>query len=160
MEGWPTNINNVPDSARDYWKVRDQLHVADGLIFVGERLVVPTTIVLQGIHEGHMRIKRCKQRGRSCVYWPSMNDNIEMRIKECEICNKFPTTNRKEPMIAHKTPSRPWEKLGVDYFTLLNQDYSITSLSHSNAFQDCPSHCQSNDVSIFKTWNTKQYHSR
>ena len=35
MEGWPTNINNVPDSARDYWKVRDKLHVADGLIFVG-----------------------------------------------------------------------------------------------------------------------------
>ena len=128
MGGWPTNINNVPDSARDYWKVRDQLHVADGLIFVGERLVVPTTmktIVLQAIHEGHMGIERCKQRGRSCVYWPSMNDDIEMRIKECEICNKFPTTNRKEPMIAHETPSRPWEKLGVDYFTLFNQDYLI-----------------------------------
>ena len=28
-------------------------------------------------------------------------------------------------MIAHETPSRPWEKLGVDYFTLFNQDYLI-----------------------------------
>ena len=46
------------------------------------------TIVLQAIHESHMGIERCKQRGRSCVYWPSMNDDIEMRIKECEICNK------------------------------------------------------------------------
>jgi len=37
MEGWPTNINNVLESAREYWKVRDELHVADGLIFAGER---------------------------------------------------------------------------------------------------------------------------
>ena len=94
MEGWPDNINNIPESAKEFWKVRDQLHVADGLIFVGERLVVPTTmknVVLQAIHEG---IERCKQRGRSCVYWPK-------QTKECEICSKFPTTNHKEPMIPH-----------------------------------------------------------
>ena len=56
MEGWPDNINNIPESVREYWKVHDQLHVADGLIFVGERLVVPTAmkiVVLQAIHKGH-----------------------------------------------------------------------------------------------------------
>ena len=35
MEGWPDNINNVHESVKEYWKVCDQLHVADGLIFVG-----------------------------------------------------------------------------------------------------------------------------
>ena len=28
-------------------------------------------------------------------------------------------------MISHEIPSRPWEKLGVDYFTFSNQDYLI-----------------------------------
>ena len=108
--------------------IRDQLHVADGHIFTGERLVVPTAmkmVTLQAIHEGHMGIERCKQRARSCVYWPLMNEDIEQHISKCEICNKFPPTNRKKPLISHEIPSRPWEKVGVDHFTLCNQDYLI-----------------------------------
>lgn len=82
-------------------------------------------IALQAIHEGHMGIEKSKQWGRSCMYWPSMNEDIETLVKECEICNKFATVNRKEPMIPHQIPSRPWEKVGVDYFTLYSQDYLI-----------------------------------
>ena len=85
MEGWPDNINNIPESVKEYWKVRDQLHVADGLIVVEERLVVPVAmknVVLQAIHEGHMGIEKCKQRGRSCVYWPAMNTDIEQLVKQ------------------------------------------------------------------------------
>ena len=103
MEGWPDNINNIPESVKEYWKVRDQLHVADGLIFVGERLIVPVAVknvVLQAIHEGHMGIEKRKRRGKSCVYWSSMNDDIEKQTKKCEICNNFPSTNHKEPMIS------------------------------------------------------------
>ena len=97
-------------------------------------------VVLQAVHESHMGIEKCKQRVRSCVYWPSMNDDIEKQTKECKICNKFPSTNRKEPMIPHEIPSRPWKRLGVDYFTLSNQDYVIiliTSLNTQKLFQ-CP----------------------
>ena len=68
MEGWPNNISNVPGSVQEFWKVCDKLHVADGLIFTGERLVVPTAmkmVTLQAIHEGYMGIGRCKQRARS-----------------------------------------------------------------------------------------------
>ena len=28
-------------------------------------------------------------------------------------------------MIPHDTPTRPWEKVGFDYFNLLNQDYLL-----------------------------------
>ena len=128
MNGWPKHINNVPQVAREFWKVRDELSIADGLLFVGERLVIPVTmkdVALQAIHEGHFGIEKCKQRGRSCVYWPAMNDDIEKLVKQCEICNKFATSNRKEPMVPHEIPARPWEKVGIDYFTLLNQDYLL-----------------------------------
>ena len=86
MEGWPDNINNIHESVKEYWKVCDQLHVSDGLIFVGERLIVPVAmknVVLQAIHEGHMGIEKCKRRSKSCVCWPSMNNDIEKQTKEC-----------------------------------------------------------------------------
>ena len=82
-------------------------------------------VALQTIHEGHFGIEKCKQQGRSCVYWPAMNDDIEKLVKQCEICNKFATSNHKEPMVPHEIPTRPWEKVGIDYFTLLNQDYLL-----------------------------------
>ena len=87
-EGWPTNLNNVPESARPFWKVRDELHVTNGLIFAGERLVVPQAmnkVALQIIHEGHMGIEKCKQQARACLYWPSMNADIEYLVNDCEV---------------------------------------------------------------------------
>ena len=44
MNGWPENINNVPQAAREFWKVCDESNVADGLLFVGEWLVIPHTM--------------------------------------------------------------------------------------------------------------------
>ena len=88
--------------------------MADGLLFVGERLVIPDTmkkVALEAIHAGHLGIEKCKQRGRTCMYWPSMNADIEQLVKQCEICNMFATSNREEPMISHNIPARPWKKL-------------------------------------------------
>ena len=82
-------------------------------------------VALQVIHEGHMGIEKCKQRARSCLYWPSMNTNVENFVNGCEVCNKFSPTIRKEPMIPHEVPSRPWEKVGVDYFTIHNKDFLL-----------------------------------
>ena len=97
MNGWPKHINNVSQVAREFWKVCDELNrlSADGLLFVGERLVIPVTmkdVALQAIHEGHLGIEKCKQLRRSCVYWPAMNDDIEKLVKQCEICSKFATS--------------------------------------------------------------------
>ena len=41
LDGWPKSIKSVPVEAHAYWNVRDKLHIADGVIFFGERVVVP-----------------------------------------------------------------------------------------------------------------------
>ena len=41
LDGWPKSIKSVPVEARAYWNVRDELHIADGVILFGERVVVP-----------------------------------------------------------------------------------------------------------------------
>ena len=59
IDGWPVNINNVPQAAREFWKVCDKISMADGFLFVGEWLVIPDTmkkVALEAIHEGHLGI--------------------------------------------------------------------------------------------------------
>ena len=54
-----------------------------------------------------------------------MNADIEHLVKQYEICKKFVTSNCKKPMVPHDIPTRPWKKIGIDYFTFLNQDYLL-----------------------------------
>ena len=42
--GWPANRVNVPESIRQYFNVRDELTVDDGLVYRSDRLVVPTAL--------------------------------------------------------------------------------------------------------------------
>lgn len=126
--GWPTNVNSVPMELRDYWKVKHNLHMSDSLIFVKDRLVVPSSMrneILKCIHRGHMGIKKCKSRARTCVYWPSMYKAIEYEVQSCPVCVAYGKQNQKEPMLPHPVPSRPWEKLGADYFSLAGKDYLL-----------------------------------
>ena len=44
QQGWPHDKANVPYLAAPYYHFRDELAVTDGLIFRGERLVIPGTM--------------------------------------------------------------------------------------------------------------------
>mgnify|MGYP002803952276 FL=1 len=37
------------------------------------------------------------------------------------------TASQKESLMPHEVPSRPWEQVGVDLFTLSDKDYLITA---------------------------------
>ena len=127
-QGWPQNINNVPQDLHGFWRVRENLCIAEDLILMGSRLTIPPSRqakVLQSIHEGHLGIEKCKSRARMCVYWPNINDSIEQLVKNCSVCNKYGRANQKEPLQQHPVPSRPWEKIGTDYFTIGTQDYLL-----------------------------------
>ena len=70
-KGWPNNLVNVLQILRDFWKVKEDLYVADKLIFKGHCVVVPASkcqLVLKAIREGYQGIEKCKARTRSCVY--------------------------------------------------------------------------------------------
>lgn len=33
MNGWPKNKNNLDDSVKPFWNLREHLHIIDGLLF-------------------------------------------------------------------------------------------------------------------------------
>ena len=126
ISGWPEDVSSVPISLREYWKIRHNLCCAENLIFMNNRIVIPSTMrqeILKCIHEGHRGKEKCK--ARVCVYWPAMYEAIENEVRKCPVCNKYGKGNQKEPMIPHDIPNRPWEKLGADYFSFAGNDYLL-----------------------------------
>ena len=100
--GWPTSSKSVEAQLRPYWSVRDRLSVLDGLVFMGERLVVPQTMreyVLDIIHGSHFGIEKSKLRALQSVYWPSILKAIENKVMCCQLCQRHQKANVKEPMI-------------------------------------------------------------
>jgi hypothetical protein len=56
-----------------YFDVRDELTVQNGLIFKGERVVIPTSLrldMIKRIHYSHIGVEGCLRRARESLYWP------------------------------------------------------------------------------------------
>ena len=63
--GWPFHRSQLPTSVAQYWNLRGEIHEAEGLLFLGQRLIIPLEVrqdVLNCIHESHLGIEKCKSR--------------------------------------------------------------------------------------------------
>ena len=88
------------------------------------------------IHSSHLGAESCLRRARECIYWPGMLAEIQQYISACEICRKFDTTSQpNESLVSHEVPSRPWERVGADIFTLHDKDYLVTIDYYSNFWE-------------------------
>lgn len=128
LSGWPNTKALTPTLAKPFWNYRDELTVEDGIVFRGERVVIPTTMQresLKTIHQAHLGIERCKQRARDLVFWPGMNKQIEELVNNCSTCCKYQHNAPKEPMQPHPIPERPWEREGADLFEFNRKNYII-----------------------------------
>ena len=125
-DGWPFHRGQLPVSVAHDWNLRGEIHEAEGLLFLGQRLIIPQEMrqdVLNCILESHLGIEKCKSRARAVVYWPGMSTAIERMVAKCSVCLKYQRENQKEPLLPHGVPQRPWQKLGADIFELNSSSY-------------------------------------
>ena len=137
-EGWPENKDLLLARIRDYFPFREELTLQNGLVFKGERLVVPECArkeMKARIHASHIGIQGCLRRAREVLYWPGMNRDTENCIAQCNVCNSQPREQTKEPMICHEIPTGPWEKIAADLFQLNGRDYMVTVDYYSSYFE-------------------------
>ncbi|KAI8484940.1 hypothetical protein Bbelb_373470 [Branchiostoma belcheri] len=123
-QGWPEKRSEVQPLNRDYWTIRDDIAVENGVLLAGSRIIVPKAMqeeVLALIHQGHLGAEKCRLRAKSAVYWVGMYKAIEKMVAGCQTCQKHKNFQQKEEMIATEIPSRPWQTVGVDLFTINQQ---------------------------------------
>nr|XP_023660029.1 uncharacterized protein K02A2.6-like [Paramormyrops kingsleyae] len=137
-EGWPAVRRSCPQTIAEFWNHRDELTQMNDILFKGEKIIVPTSLrrqMLSRIHVGHMGIEKCKQRARDVLFWPGMNRQIEEMVERCPICIEHRASNKKEPMISHKIPDRPWQTIATDLFTWNRDNYVVTVDYYSRYFE-------------------------
>ena len=135
--GWPDR-KDVPGPIVEYYSFRDELQVTDGLIFRGERLVIPKSLknsILKDIHRGHSGMDACLRLAREYVYWPGMSNDIKEVVRLCEVCRELEVSHAKETLLNHDVPDRPWQKLGGDLFDFEGDKYMITVDYFSNFWE-------------------------
>jgi len=80
-------------------------------------------------------VNGCIRRAREAVFYPGMTADIKLMVARCAICAEHQAMSHKEPLMSYAAPSRPWERVGVDLFTLRNQDYLVTTCYLSGYFE-------------------------
>ena len=130
QQGWPEDKSALPPVVSPYFNMRDEMSVQDGLIFKGERVVVPKAArgeLLRRIHDSHLGVNGCLNRARECLYWPGMTGDIKNHVSTCEACREYERSQTKETFKSHETPSRPWQYVAADLFELQGKSYLVTS---------------------------------
>ena len=126
------------------------MSIQDGLIFKGDRIVVPTSMqteTKERLHSSHIGVQGCLRRARETVYRPNMNADIESYISRCSTCNSIQRSQAKEPMSAHAIPELPWQHVACDLFECDGADYVVLVDYYSDFFEiDRLSDKRSNEV--------------
>lgn len=137
QDGWPNEIRHVPNELRPYWTFREELSTYNGLVFKGDKVIVPKSQqneTLGQIHQGHSGIQSSIRRARSTLYWINMSKSIADYVNKCQICQSNRPSETKEPMIIKTVPKLPWEIVASDIFKFGKDEYLLICDSYSGFF--------------------------
>jgi len=86
MNGWPQTKEQTPVETRPYRNYRDEISCYEGLMFKGDRIIIPQRLqpeILQRIHAVHLGIEKCRPQARSAAFWPGATGAIDELISQC-----------------------------------------------------------------------------
>ncbi|XP_057294539.1 uncharacterized protein K02A2.6-like [Hydractinia symbiolongicarpus] len=132
--GWPEQRRNCSIEIQPYWEGRANLTYINGLLLLGERIVVPKELqrsILMKLHQGHLGTEKCKRRARQTVFWPKMNRDIEDFIKKCSTCQEMPPSKTNAPLLPYSSPDIAWQNVGTDLFQYAGRSYLIVAYYYS-----------------------------
>jgi hypothetical protein len=113
MDGFPVPRHQIAQGVRQFWKIREELSLDEGLVLFGQSIVIPKSArrgFLRKMHFAHQGIVRMKRRARQTVFWPGISNDITPLFESCENCRQ------KEPLMSNPPPTRVFEDVSGDLF--------------------------------------------
>ena len=114
-QGWSKNDD---EELSAFFRCQHELSVESGCLLRGSRVMIPVVFrrsLLQELHSCHFGVCRMKAVARSFFWWPHLDDDIATMCAACELCQQHAKSPSKEPAHAWVYPSRPFERIHVDY---------------------------------------------
>ena len=105
--GFPHHRHQLREQCRRYWSIRSQLALDDDFVVFSCRLLIPSAMgpqILHELHVSHQGAVRTKQRAKLTVYWPGLNNDIDniILIPSCKQCQDSLPSHCKEPLIMNE----------------------------------------------------------
>ncbi|XP_018494580.1 uncharacterized protein K02A2.6-like, partial [Galendromus occidentalis] len=128
QRGWPNDKKEVPEKIWRFWPYRDEIHVYKGLVLRTGRIIVPANRraeVLDQLHASHRNAQSMQRRSQGSIYWPTIHRDIEIRVQNCEGCQRDHHRIPKEPLISSKIPTYPWQIVSADILHHEGENYQV-----------------------------------
>ena len=123
---------------KEYLPVRGELSAIGKLVLRETRIVLPKQLRCQALklaNEGHPGIVAMKQRLRTKVWWPGIDNEAEGVCKTCHGCQLVSQPLKPEPMVRTEFPSAPWQHLAADLLgPLPSGDYVFVVVDYYSRF--------------------------
>ena len=126
--GWTVSRKLGAPELTPYYDKRSELIEDKGLVFLGERLLVPPSLrkeMLKQIHRSHIGIEGCLRQASEVLYWPLMNSEVKDFVSKCSICQSYKPDQCREELQPYPISSRPWSMLGADFFDLGQKQFFL-----------------------------------
>ena len=119
---------------RPYFTFKEEISSVDGIIFKGQRLIVPQSLrykTLQVLHRSHMGVSKTLARATSAFFWPGVSAAIKDICLKCETCLKYSNKQRKDSLglVPHYTEA--WDAVATDIFKFRGHSYLIVACRFS-----------------------------
>lgn len=138
QQGWPDSDDQLPESVKKYATYREELTIEGGLLFKGNRVIVPKVEIpklLGDFHTGHSGINSTLSRARQNTFWIGQAADIKNFIERCTVCQSTQRTKVKEPALMKEAPDYPFQLVSSDMFKFRGDDYLLIA-DHYSGFMD------------------------
>ena len=126
QNGFPNTHQLSDPSIRQYFNVRDDIWIQDGLVMFKNRLIIPKVLrsdILLTLHSAHQGVQGMRARAEKTVYWPGLTSSIKATRSKCTTCNTIAPSQAREPLQMLPQPNYPFQHICMDAFELHGHHY-------------------------------------
>ena len=123
------DVTQIPENLADYWRHRHSLYVLDGVVMMGERIVIPPSLrqeVLVHLHGAHQGVTQMTGRAKASFFWPGITSDIAKTRDNCRTCDTIAPSQPQMESVPPEIPIYPFQMICSDYFDLEGTHYLVT----------------------------------
>ena len=127
LEVWPARQEQVSALIQPYFHHRDELTIEVGIIYKGDRCVIPAALrpeMLRKLHGPHMGVEATLRWGRQLVYWPGMSSQLKDRCQRCDRCQSRGRAQQQESSVSRNSTA-PLASCWSRFFRLNRFDFLV-----------------------------------
>lgn len=136
-KGWPRRVRA---ELLAYRRCQHELHVDEGVLMRGHRVVVPTVYrasVLQELHAAHLGIIKMKMIARERLWFPGIDVEIERVASTCERCIAARASPPKVPIENWHWPNSVFERIHIDYLGPVHNKVFLVLVDAYSKWLEC-----------------------